>query len=89
MAAPTDRRPHANPSVGATPFGFSFDEDAHLVATNAAGGAPGAGTVSSYAVRRDGSLETLAGAVPTAQSAVCWVAIAGPYAYAANTGPER
>ena len=81
----TPGAPRSNASVGATPFGFAFDEHNHLIVSNAAGGAAGASSVSSYTVRRDGSLKVLDGPVATTQSAACWVAIAGPYAYTTNT----
>jgi 6-phosphogluconolactonase (cycloisomerase 2 family) len=78
--------PVANPSNGATPFGFAFDEASHLIVSNAAGGARGASSVSSYRVGRDGHLVVLDGPVATGQSAACWVVTTEAFAYTTNTG---
>jgi 6-phosphogluconolactonase (cycloisomerase 2 family) len=77
-----------NPSAGATPFGFAFDRYGHLLVSEAAGGAPNASSVSSYDIREDGSLDVLASAVPTTQSAACWVETSrnGRYAFTTNAG---
>ena len=76
------------PAAGQTPFGFAFDRDNHLIVSEAFGGAAGAGTVSSYAVDTDGTLEVVTGALPNQQSAPCWVALSKNerYAYVTNTG---
>jgi 6-phosphogluconolactonase len=75
-------------SAGVTPFGFSFDPRGHLLVSEAAGGAPDASTVSSYAVTRDGGLEVISAAVPTTESAACWLVVTdnGRFAFTANTG---
>ncbi len=75
-------------SVGATPFGFAFDRRGRLVVSEAAGGAPDASSVSSYQVSDDGVVTVIDGAVPTTETAACWVAISdnGRYAYTTNTG---
>ncbi len=75
-------------SLGVTPFGFAFSGRAKVFVTNAAGGAAGASSVSSYFVDEDGSTLNLANAVPTTQGAACWLAVTGSgrYAYSANTG---
>lgn len=80
--------PFVTPSAGATPFGFAFGHRDIVVVSEAAGGAPGASTVSSYLVNGDGTLTPVTTAVPTTQTAACWVAVTkdGKYAYAANTG---
>lgn len=80
--------PNTQASAGATPFGFSFNQRGDLVVSEAAGGAPGASSASTYRVARDGTLELIAGAVPTTQSAACWIAISqnGSFAYTTNTG---
>ncbi|MEZ5277133.1 MAG: beta-propeller fold lactonase family protein [Opitutaceae bacterium] len=75
-------------SNGQTPFGFAFDRWGRLIVSEAAGGAPGASTVSSYAVGPDGMLTTLTSALATTQTAACWIAVdkLGRFAYATNTG---
>ncbi|MCB9878233.1 MAG: beta-propeller fold lactonase family protein [Planctomycetes bacterium] len=76
-----------NGSAGQTPFGFGFAGDT-LVVSEAAGGAMGASTVSTYRVQADGSLQVLTAALPTGQSAACWIAVPrhGGDAYTTNTG---
>lgn len=80
--------PRSQPSSGATPFGFAFDPRGRLVVSEAFGGAPDASALSSYALRRDGTLQVRSPTVPTTETAACWVAITpdGRYAYATNTG---
>jgi 6-phosphogluconolactonase (cycloisomerase 2 family) len=77
-------------SPGLTPFGFAFNRRNNLVVTEAAGGAAGASTVSSYRFtpQDPGRPVVLSAAVPDTQSAACWVAVTpdGRYAYVANTG---
>lgn len=74
-------------TAGSTPFGFAFRQDGTLVVSEAAGGGGGASTVSSYRIRPDGTLVTLTGALPTTQTAACWIALPrnGRFAYSANT----
>lgn len=80
--------PIANPSAGQTPFGFSFDHRGRLVVSEAFGGAVDASTTSLYEVRADGTLQVLDAAVPTTESAACWIIISqnGRYAYTTNAG---
>jgi 6-phosphogluconolactonase len=77
----------ATPSTGVTPFGFAFDRRNHLLVSNAAGGAPGASSVTSYRVKRSGTANVLDGPVATNQSAACWVVVTadGRFAYTTNT----
>lgn len=86
------------PSAGATPFGFAFasqsrwfgyDQD-YLIVSEAAGGAAGASTTSSYELRGR-RLRALTEAAATSQSAACWVAATpdGRYAYISNTGTDN
>lgn len=74
------------PSAGATPFGFAFTSSGVLVVSEAQGGAPGASSASSYRFGRGGALVTTSAAVPTNQTAACWVAISrdGAFAYTSN-----
>jgi 6-phosphogluconolactonase len=80
--------PVSHPSAGQTPFGFAFDRQGDLVVSDAFGGAPNAGALSSYEVSEDGSLATLSGPVADNQSAPCWVVttVNGRFAYTSNTG---
>ena len=85
-----------HPSAGQTPFGFAFappewdwfgNRYERLVVSEAAGGAAGATTVSSYVLVGE-SLDAATPAVRTTQTAACWVVLArdGRDAYVTNTG---
>ncbi|WP_424191711.1 lactonase family protein [Ampullimonas aquatilis] len=82
--------PLITPSAGQTPFGFAFNRRNKLIVSEAAGGATGASTVSSYRFNDKASSQPIvaSAAVPDTQSAACWVAITpnGRYAYIANAG---
>jgi 6-phosphogluconolactonase len=77
-----------NPSAGETPFGFDFDRYSHLLVSEAAGGAPDASSLSSYEIQEDGTVVVLASAVPTTETAACWVEMSrnGRYAFTTNAG---
>ncbi len=77
-----------NAAAGQTPFGFAFRTDGTLVVSEAFGGAAGASTTSTYEIRGNGNLRTISAAVPTDQTAACWIAISpdGRFAYTTNTG---
>lgn len=78
------------PSPGATPFGFAFTARGHLVVSEAAGGATDASSTSSYRFdeRAPAAPLLVSRAVPTTQTAACWVATTpdGRHAYVANAG---
>jgi 6-phosphogluconolactonase len=78
--------PVSVPSVGKTPFGFTFDRRNNLLVSEANGGPPNISALSSYAVN-DTVLETLSASVPTNQLAACWVEVTpnSRYAYTTNT----
>jgi 6-phosphogluconolactonase len=78
--------PHVQPSPGATPYGFAFTRSGTLVVSEAAGGAAGASSASSYRFAPGGGLVTVSAAVPTHQSSACWVAAprTGDFAYTSN-----
>jgi 6-phosphogluconolactonase len=80
--------PNAQPSVGATPFGFAFDRHGTLVVSEAFGGAVGASALSSYRLAGNGTLQVISESVGTTQTAACWVVITGDgrFAYTTNTG---
>src|SRR5207244_6439461 len=73
--------PTVSASVGATPFGFDFDNRGHLLVSNASGSA------SSYSISAAGA-SVISGAVATHQGAPCWLIASknGRYAYTANAG---
>lgn len=77
--------PMIQDSAGVTPFGFAFDTAGHLIVSEAAGGANGASTASSYTMAADGTLTPVSSAVASQQSAACWIQVIGMHAYAANT----
>jgi 6-phosphogluconolactonase len=79
---------HTLTSANATPFGFAIGKMGMIYVSEAAGGAPGASTVSSYQVQNDGSILLLDGPVSAGQTAACWVVAVnnGKYVYATNTG---
>jgi len=76
---------HAQASAGTTPYGFAFSAGGQLVVSEAAGGAAGASTASSYSLSStDGTITAVSSAVASSQSAACWVAVAGAHAYVSN-----
>jgi 6-phosphogluconolactonase len=91
---PLDARglPAATPTIvassGTTPFGFSFNGRRQLIVSEAFGGAAGRSAVSSYQLRRDGSLRVVSASVATGQTAACWIVNTPDrrFAYTTNTG---
>lgn len=79
--------PSSTPAAGLTPFGFAFDRLGLLIVSEAGGGED-ASTVSSYRVWWNGSVNVLDGAVPTTETAACWIAVSkdGRFAYSTNGG---
>ena len=75
----------ASPSP--TPFGFAFGRRDQLLVSEAVGGAAGASTLSSYRLNGVASVDVVSAAVPSGQSAACWVVITreGRYAFVSNT----
>ena len=78
----------ATASTGETPFGFAFAGRNVLVVSNAAGGAPGVSSASSYLVSASGTAGFVSGDIATGQTAACWTVVSsnGRYAYTTNTG---
>jgi len=70
-------------SVGNTPFGFDVSREDRLFVSEA-----GSGSASSYSVSEDGDLTVISGAVPTKQTAACWLLAShdGRFIYTANAG---
>jgi 6-phosphogluconolactonase len=80
--------PDAQPSAGATPFGFAFSRGGALVVSEAFGGAADASALSSYQVSPVGALTAVSPSVGTTETAACWVVITGNgrFAFTSNTG---
>jgi 6-phosphogluconolactonase len=74
-------------SPAPTPFGFAFGRRDQLLVSEAAGGAAGASTLTSYRLNADASADVISAAVPSGQAAACWVVITrdGRHAYVSNT----
>lgn len=77
----------ATAATGVTPFGFAFGRGGVAVVSNASAGEAGGSTVTGYEVEHNRVRNTTP-AIPTGQSAACWVAVdeTGRYAYVANAG---
>jgi 6-phosphogluconolactonase len=80
--------PTSTPAAGETPFGFAFSRRGLLIVSEAFGGAPDASTVSSYRVGWRGSVSVVDGAVPTTETAACWIVVSkdSRFAYSTNGG---
>jgi len=83
-----EEAPEIIDSAGQTPFGFDFGKHRNLFVSEAAGGAPGASSVSSYRLTRGGGLALVDAAAPTDLTAACWVVVTpdGRYVYTATAG---
>jgi 6-phosphogluconolactonase len=80
--------PKAFQSAGQTPFGFDVGRQGRIFVSEAAGGAANASSASSYEVSDDGDLDLLSGAVPTEQTAACWLITShdGRFVYTTDAG---
>lgn len=78
-------------SVGPTPFGFDFSRNKYMIVSNAAGGAAGAGSATSYTLGNNGIPDDVNGAIPNYQAAPCWFAVTkhGRFAYTTNTASNN
>ncbi|MEK7257876.1 MAG: beta-propeller fold lactonase family protein, partial [Bacteroidota bacterium] len=76
------------PSANATPFGFAFGRNGNFHVSEAAGGAAGASTISTYHVNIIGQVSLVDGPFALNQSAACWVALAknNSLLFSTNTG---
>jgi 6-phosphogluconolactonase len=74
--------PVTSASSGIAPFGFIFDQQGHLLVSEA-----GSGAVSSYDIGDNGSLQIISSSVGNGQIATCWIArnFMG-FVFSANTG---
>lgn len=75
-------------SAAPTPFGFAFGNRGQLFVSEAVGGALDASSVSSYQISRDGELQLISAAVPTTETAACWLVVSNDrrFAYTTNGG---
>jgi 6-phosphogluconolactonase (cycloisomerase 2 family) len=78
----------AEPSAGTTPFGFAIDDRNHVIVSNAAGGAVGGSSVSSYRFAALTGLQPISPEIADGQTAACWIALSEDqrYAYTTNAG---
>ncbi len=83
--------PTVHDAAGVTPYGFAFGKRGQLVVSEAAGGAMGAATASSYELSKGGDLDTITPAASANGSAACWVVITGNgrFAYTSNTASNN
>jgi 6-phosphogluconolactonase (cycloisomerase 2 family) len=75
-------KPHV--SSGHTPFGFAFVQSDTVVVTEAERRLPKAATTSSYHIGT--AFDAVSPKKPDGQTAACWVAMAGDFAFVVNTG---
>jgi len=73
--------PVENPSASAVPFAVAFDTAGRLVVANA-----GNSSVSTYAVRGNGTLRTITAGVEDGQAALCWIVGTGDTFFGGNAG---
>jgi len=73
--------PAITPSNDTAAFGFTFDDQDHLLIAEG-----GANAVSSYAIGKQGQLASISQSVATGQAATCWLAANRHYAFVANAG---
>jgi hypothetical protein len=66
------------------PFAFDFSPEGYLVVAEVGTGAANGSTASSYAIDASGVLTPITSALPTLQTAACWLVTAGGFAYIAN-----
>lgn len=71
-------------SSGMQPFAIDFSPEGYLVVAEVGPGAPNGSSVSSYAIGAGGTLTPITSALATNQTAACWIAVAGGFAYIAN-----
>ncbi len=78
------------PSQALTPFGFAFGHRGQVIVAEGALGNDNASSVSSYHLNETTALSVISGAVPTQQTAACWLALdtSKRYAYTTNPGSD-
>ncbi|MGX1547073.1 lactonase family protein [Streptomyces adustus] len=75
------RRAVVNDSAGGVPFAITFDKAGRMLVAEAE-----KSTVSTYKVRRDGSLKVVQKPLANGQNTLCWLERAGDFFYGGNTG---
>ena len=82
---------HTLNSANMTPFGFAVGRNGNIFVSEAAGGAAGASTLSSYHVDNNGVITLIKGPVATNQTSACWVTMTrdGKYAFTSNTASNN
>ena len=75
-------------SAGVTPFGFATGRRDRIFVSEAGGGAANASSASSYVISETAELEVISSAVPTEQTAACWLITSHDerFVYTANAG---
>ncbi len=78
--------PATRPSSGVTPYGFAFTNNGTLIVSEANGGAPDGGSVSSYIASGNTTWAIVSGSSATTETSACWIAVTqdGRYAYTTN-----
>jgi 6-phosphogluconolactonase len=73
-------------SAGMQPFAFDWSPEGALVVAEVGSGGANGSTLSSYTISSTGTLTPITSALPTGQTAACWLVMAGGHAYVANAG---
>jgi len=71
-------------SAGMQPFAFDWSPEGFLIVAEVGPGAANGSSASSYTLAPDGTLAPITSALPTGQTAACWIVTAGGFAYIAN-----
>ncbi|WP_225859467.1 lactonase family protein [Streptomyces albicerus] len=74
-------KPVINDSAGGVPFAITFDRSGRMLVAEAE-----ESTVSTYKVRRDGTLKVAQKPLANGQNTLCWLERAGDFFYGGNTG---
>jgi 6-phosphogluconolactonase (cycloisomerase 2 family) len=77
-----------NPAVASGTFAAVFAPGGALLVSETGTNEPNSSTISSYAVRSDGTLTPISAAIPTLGAANCWNVVTpdGRFVYASNAG---
>jgi 6-phosphogluconolactonase (cycloisomerase 2 family) len=66
------------------PFAFDWSPEGFLIVAELGNGSANGSTASSYSISGTGTLTPITSALPTLQTAACWLVMSGGYAYVAN-----
>jgi len=78
---PAVAEPVVNKSAGGVPFAVTFDKAGRVLVAEAE-----KSTVSTYKVRRDGTLKVVQEPLANGQETLCWLERAGDFFFGGNTG---